>query len=60
MFAKMKPICELEERHGVDLGVGYKNSHACVTFVSFIAKKKEKKKEKLFTQFPVKDQLLFF
>ncbi len=24
-FTKMKPICELEERHGVDLGVGYKN-----------------------------------
>ena len=25
-FTKMKPICELMERHGVDLGEGYKNN----------------------------------
>ena len=28
-FAKMKLICELQEEHGVDLGVGYKNNHMC-------------------------------
>ena len=27
-FAKMQPLCELEERHGVKLGLGYKNDHA--------------------------------
>ena len=40
-FTKMKPICELEERHGVDLGAGYKNDHACATFISFIAKEQQ-------------------
>ena len=25
---KVKPICELEERHGVDLGQGYGNNQA--------------------------------
>ena len=37
-FTKMKLICELEESHSVNLEVGYKNNHACSTFVSFIAK----------------------
>ena len=32
---------ELEERHGVDLGVGYKNDHACSTFTSFIAREQQ-------------------
>ena len=36
-LTKMKPICELEERHGVDLGQGYKNNQACTTFIEFIA-----------------------
>ena len=36
-FAKMQPLCELQERHGVKLGLGYKNDHACSTFVEFIA-----------------------
>ena len=36
-FTKMAPICELEERHGVDLGSGYKNDQACATFVGYIA-----------------------
>ena len=36
-FTKMKSICELEERHGTDLGAGYKNDHSCATFVEFIA-----------------------
>ena len=36
-FAKMAPICELQERHGVNLGTGYKNEKACATFVDFIS-----------------------
>ena len=40
-FTKMKPICELEESHSVNLGVGYKNNHACAMFVSFIAKEQK-------------------
>ncbi len=40
-FTKMKPICELEERHGVSLGAGYKNDHACATFVQFIAQEQQ-------------------
>ena len=30
-----------EENHGVNLGVGYKNSHVCAMFVSFIAKEQK-------------------
>ena len=33
----MKPICKLEERHGVNLGEGYKNIQACATFIEYIA-----------------------
>ena len=36
-FQKMGPLCELEERHGVDLGQGYKNNLACAEFIDFIA-----------------------
>jgi len=36
-FLKMAPICELEEKHGVDLGSGYKNDQTCATFVEYIA-----------------------
>ena len=36
-MTKMKPICELEERHRVDLGQGYKNNQACASFIEFIA-----------------------
>ena len=36
-FTKMKPLCELEERHAVDLGSGYKNDQTCATFIEFIA-----------------------
>jgi len=36
-FTKMAPVCELEEKYGVDLGSGYKNDQACATFVSYIA-----------------------
>ena len=37
-FTKMAPLCALEEKHGVDLGSGYKNDKACTTFVEYIAK----------------------
>ena len=37
-FTKMAPLCALEEKHGVDLGSGYKNDKACATFVEYIAK----------------------
>lgn len=37
-FTKMAPICELEERHGVDLGAGYKNDKACSMFTEFISR----------------------
>ena len=36
-FAKMGPLCQLEERHSVDLGQGYKNELACATFIDYIA-----------------------
>ena len=56
-FTKMKLIFE-QESHGVNLGVGYTNNHACATFVCFIAKYIKKK----FTQFPIikkKNQFFF-
>ena len=36
-FLKMGPLCQLEEKHGVDLGSGYKNNQACSVFVEYIA-----------------------
>ena len=36
-FTKMQPLCNLEERHGIKLGSGYKNDQACATFVEYIA-----------------------
>ena len=35
-FNKMISLCQLEERHGVDLEQGYKNDLACSTFVDYI------------------------
>ena len=35
MFTKIKPIFELEEIHGVNLGVGYKINHACVYSIPY-------------------------
>ena len=32
----MSTLCELEEKHGVDLGAGYKNNQACAVFVDGI------------------------
>ena len=40
-FTKMKSVCDLEERHGVSLGTGYKNDHASATFIEFIAKEQQ-------------------
>ena len=36
-FTKMKPICELMEWYGVDLGEGYMNNQTCTCFTSCIA-----------------------
>ena len=36
-FRKSKALCQLEERHGVALGEGYKNGLACSAFVEYIA-----------------------
>lgn len=33
----MAPLCALEEKHGINLGSGYKNDKACATFVEYIA-----------------------
>ena len=33
----MKHLCDLEERHGVDIGGSYRNDYAYATFVKFIA-----------------------
>ena len=35
-FTKMPSICDLEERHSVDLCAGYKNIQACSMFMKFI------------------------
>ena len=32
-ITKMKLICELEERHGIDLDSGYKNDRAFAMFI---------------------------
>ena len=36
-FRKMGALCDLEQRHGVDLGEGYKNNQACASFVDCIS-----------------------
>ena len=36
-FCKMKSLCQVQERHGINLGGCYKNEHACATFVEYIA-----------------------
>ena len=36
-FNKMSSLCELEEKHSVDLGSGYKNNQACTAFLEYIA-----------------------
>ena len=36
-FTKFLPLREMEVRHGVQIGSGYKNNHACASFVNFIS-----------------------
>ena len=36
-FRKYSRICDLESRHGVDLGTSYRNDVACKTFTGYIA-----------------------
>ena len=36
LFAKMKPLCGLEERHGAYLGEEYKMDHKCAESVGAI------------------------
>ena len=42
-FTKMKAVCALEERHGADLGEGYKNDRGCSVFVEFIARDQQER-----------------
>ena len=37
-FTKMAPLCELQAKHGIHLGTGYKNNQACSVFIEYIAK----------------------
>ena len=37
-FTEMKAMCELEERHEVDLGTAENNTQSCATFLQCIAK----------------------
>ena len=36
-FKKIKPLCDMEESHGVDIGTSYRNDHGCALFVESIA-----------------------
>ena len=42
-FTKMKAVCTLEERHGADLGEGYKNDRGCSVFVEFITRDQQER-----------------
>ena len=37
-FTKMPSLCELQAKHGVELGTGYKDNQACSVFTEYIAK----------------------
>ena len=54
-FTKMAMLCELEEKHGVDLGPGYKNEKASNTFVHYIVQAQRE----LLTRVLTKAMLLF-
>ena len=43
-FAKMEVISQLEESHGVDVGLGYKNRQACSVFVEYSYSQRTKTK----------------
>ena len=40
-YSKYPDICELEKRHGVNIGTTYLNNNACKTFCKFIAESKK-------------------
>ena len=54
-FTKMKALCDLQERHGVDVGTTYRN-HACSSFVELLPLKKKKS---LCKHFPEADFTVF-
>ena len=33
----MKPLCDIEEKHGVENEASYRNDHGCASFVETIA-----------------------
>ena len=39
----MKALCDLQERHGVDVGTTYRNDHTCSSFVEFIVLEEKEK-----------------
>ena len=32
-FKKMKPLCDIEEKHGLEIGTIYRNDRGCASFV---------------------------
>ena len=36
-FKKMKPLCDMEKHHGVEIGASDRNDHGCASFVDFTA-----------------------
>ena len=53
---KMKPLCDFEELHKVEIGVSYQNDHGCASFIDYIATDlKENLKHKM-----AKAKLFFF
>ena len=36
-FKKMKPLCNMEQSHGVDIVRSYRNDYGCALFVESIA-----------------------
>ena len=36
-FKKMKPLCDIEEKHRVEIGASYRNDHGYALFVEAIA-----------------------
>ena len=36
-FKKIKPQCDIEEKHGVEIGASYRRDHVCASFVEAIA-----------------------
>ena len=45
-FSKMRSLCQLQDRHGSDLGFSYRNDHACAEFIRYIAQDLREQLEK--------------